>query len=665
VSGKYINTKQIQLYMDERDAGSRQITAAVKAGISQRSGRRIESGRHQPKAGEPRDWRTRVDPLAEVWQRELEPLLQRNSRIEAMTLFEYLQEHYPGSYQNVLRTLQRRVADWKALHGSPPPVMFELRHTPGEMGFSDFTELKEVTITIQGIPFEHLLYHYRLGYSGWQYVQIIRGGESFIGLSQGLQNALWACGGVPKVHRSDSLSAAFFNSGGKHKLTQRYEALCRHYQMRPTRNNTGVAHENGAIESSHGYFKRRLTQQLYLRNSFDFDSVAAYAQFIETLIAKLNGKCSEKFAIEKEHLHNLPNYRTADYEVLSVKVSCRSTVDVRSVLYTVPERLIGRSLTVHLYHDQWVGYLGQQKVVEIARLSAPASHQGRRPRVVNYRHLIEGLRKKPRVLLYCSWDEELLPNDEYRQLWQQMLTTFERDSAARVMVEALYIAATQDKEASVGRYLQSALSQQTLTLVGLQRHFQLLQAPQAPDISVQQHPLSNYDLLLTYDSSTCKSLRESDPASAPTQAQPYAQPLAALGTTGDPGALELRSIPFGTLGIRNSPTLPGAHPESVERIPIAPQQSPQQLRVYPLPDSQPGSCDAVGTGYELDQSGQQRLDFWSIGCGKNPLVQQCGTGGFGIGQAGQVFQCDFAGATAPTSQAQLNPTDAAQQARSL
>jgi len=651
--------------MDARDASSRQITAAAQAGISPRSGRRIESGRHQPQAGEPREWGTRVDPLAEVWLNELEPLLQRNSRIEAMTLFEYLQDHYPGSYQNVLRTLQRRVADWKALHGSPPPVMFELRHTPGEMGFSDFTELKGVTITIKGIPFEHLLYHYRLGYSAWQYVQIIQGGESFIGLSQGLQNALWACGGVPKIHRSDSLTAAFHNSGGKHKLTQRYEALCHHYQMRSSRNNTGIAHENGAIESSHGYFKRRLTQQLYLRNSMDFDSVIAYGQFIETVTAKLNDKCSEKFAIEKAHLQALPTYRSADYEVLSVKVSCRSTVDIRSVLYTVPERLIGRALTVHLYHDRWVGYLGQQIVVEIARLPAPSGHLGRRPRAINYRHIIEGLRKKHRVLLYCSWDQELLPNDEYRQLWEQMLKTFERDSAARVMVEALYIAAIQDKEASVARYLQEALAQENLTLVGLQRHFQLLQVSEPPAITVDQHPLSNYDLLLNYDTPAFESLRESHPASAQPQTQSYAQPSAAPGTTGDSGALELCPIPSGALGVGDCPTLSSSYPTSAQRVAIAPQQSPQQLRVCPLPHPQSSSGDATGAGHELDQSGRQCLDFWSIGSGENSSFQQCGTGGFGIGQTGQVFQCHCVGATATTSQAQPDVTDSAPQTRSL
>ncbi|KAI9129227.1 hypothetical protein ON05_034250 (plasmid) [Acaryochloris sp. CCMEE 5410] len=150
---------------------------------------------------------------------------------------------------------------------------------------------------------------------------------------------------MPKTHRTDSLSAAYRNTGGRNpQLTQLYSTLCDHYRMEPTRNNLGVSHENGGIEGSHGYFKRRLCQALYRRGSFDFASVAAYQQFIEQVIAKLNAKCQKKFALELPTLQPLPRYRTPDYEVRSAKVSCNSTIAVRCVLYTVPSRLIGHRL---------------------------------------------------------------------------------------------------------------------------------------------------------------------------------------------------------------------------------------------------------------------------------------------------------------------------------
>jgi hypothetical protein len=102
-------------------------------------------------------------------------MLERQPQLQAMTLFEYLQQAHPDQYSpSILRTLQRRVRQWKATAGPAKPVVFQLEHPPGEMGLSDFTHLKQATITIAGQPFEHLLYHYRLACSGWRYVQVIQ-----------------------------------------------------------------------------------------------------------------------------------------------------------------------------------------------------------------------------------------------------------------------------------------------------------------------------------------------------------------------------------------------------------------------------------------------------------------------------------------------------------
>jgi hypothetical protein len=204
-------------------------------------------------------------PIKWTLAASLLPMIEREPRLAPITLFEALQELYPGQYNDKIRTMERRVKDWKAQHGQPKEVMFKIQHEPGVMGLSDFTHLKDVPVTVQGQAFQHILYHYRLAFSGWQYVQVI----------QGLQNALFACGGVPQQHRTDSLSAAYRNTGGGNpQLTRMYAAVCDHYRMQPTRNNPGVAYENGSVESSHGYFKRRLYQALYRRGSFDFESVA-------------------------------------------------------------------------------------------------------------------------------------------------------------------------------------------------------------------------------------------------------------------------------------------------------------------------------------------------------------------------------------------------------
>ena len=525
--GKIIEINQVRVYMKSREFGLTQAESADVAGFSERSGQRIEAGNYQPNRGKVRGWRTSCDPLAEVWESELEPMLKNAPELKPTTLFEYLQRQYPGQYGQVLRTVQRRVATWKALHGPAPAVMFELRHEPGMMGFSDFTELKGVEITIKGNSFEHLIYHYRLGYSGWQYTQIILGGESFIALSEGLQNALFACGGAPKQHRTDSLSAAYRNLGGTRNkpLTRLYDELCHHYRMQPTRNNTGIAHENGSIESPHGHLKTRIKQALLLRGSYEFASIGEYQALIKQAVDGLNAQHTEKIAAEKASLQPLPQGRVADYEVLTAKVSCHSTIDLRCVLYTVPARLIGQQLELHLYHDRIVGYLHRQPVVELPRLRPAGKGKGkRRARCINYRHVVEGLRRKPRAFLYCTWQQDLLPDAQWQGLWQQMKGQFELDQAAVLMVESLYIAATRNLQSQVAEYLQSQLAAKTLTLASLQQHFGLLPPTRLPTLAPLQQDLCSYDQLLPTPE-PAHSVPEPESAPQTTPSVPYAHPL--------------------------------------------------------------------------------------------------------------------------------------------
>ncbi len=549
--------------MNAREIGLKQVEAAYIAEISERTGQRIEAGEHQPNRGKVADRKSTQDPLGDVWDKELEPMLKQEPKLKPMTLFEHLQDKYPGQYPQVLRTIQRRVQTWKVLHGPSPEVMFELRHEPGMMGLSDFTQLKGMEITIAGKSFEHLIYHYRLAYSGWQYAQIIQGGESFIALAEGLQNALAACGGVPKQHRTDSLSAAYRNLGGNKSLTRLYDELCDHYRIQPTRNNTGIAHENGAIESPHGHLKNRIKQAIYLRGSNDFGSIEEYRLLIEAAVAKLNQQCQQKYEQEKPHLQSLPKYRIPDYEILTACVSTRSTVEVRCVLYTVPSRLIGRQLELHLYHDKILGYLGTQQVVELPRIRVTETDK-RRGRCINYRHVIEGLRRKPRAFIYCTWQQELLPNPAFRERWLELTAQFDLDTAAVLMVEALYIAATQNKEAAVADYLERELTAQTLNLKQLQQHFRQDCPESLPQLTVTQHDLASYDQLIDSvppqhssdrttspnDSPESPSAPDSPPPATPTHS--YARPLGISGTPSYTGAMVLCQILTGIMRTRNS-----------------------------------------------------------------------------------------------------------------
>jgi len=240
--GKRITDHQVHKYKQHRNKLS-QVAAAAKVGISERSARRIEDAPGLPSQRPVRSWRTREDPLESVWNSEVVPLLQTDVRLNAVTLLEELQRRYPGQWgEGVLRTLQRRMRLWRAKFGSEQEVYFAQEHPPGRQGLSDFTVADDLNVEIDGAVFAHRLYQFALAYSGWRHVTVIDTGESFMALSTGLQAALWALGGVPEEHRTDSLSAAFNNLAEQEALTQRYDDLCRHYGL------AGQSLQPGAIQ---------------------------------------------------------------------------------------------------------------------------------------------------------------------------------------------------------------------------------------------------------------------------------------------------------------------------------------------------------------------------------------------------------------------------------
>lgn len=359
--------------MQSRKDGYSQATAAARAGFSESRARRVEKNAALPSQRDRvRRYRTRSDPFADVWQAELVPMLEQMPSLRATTLLEELQRLHPGRYPDrLLRSLQRRVAHWRATEGPERELIFRQEHPPGRQALSDFTDGGGLGVRIAGEPFGHLLYHFWLAYSGWQYVKAIRGGESFTALTEGLQEALWQLGGVPKEHRTDRLSAAYRNLAAEEDEVKGYKAFCQHYRMEPTRNNAGIAHENGSVEASHGHLKRTLEEVLALRGSREFADLAGYQAFLAETIARKNAPRRQAVAVavavELAAMGPLPRHRTTDFPVYTVSVTRSGTISVRGVLYTVPSRLVGCRLKVRGYDDRLIGYLGTTPVMTAER----------------------------------------------------------------------------------------------------------------------------------------------------------------------------------------------------------------------------------------------------------------------------------------------------------
>lgn len=472
-----------------------QEAAAAKSGISVASARRVDSAVALPSQRPPRHWRTRSDPLAEVWDSEVVPMLEGAPSLMAATLLEELQRRYPVRFGDaVLRTLQRRVGQWRAEHGGEREIYFAQEHPPGRLGLSDFTVADALDISVGGLAFPHRLYQFALAHSGWRHVRVVLGGESFQSLATGLQDALWMAGGVPEEHRTDSLSAAFNNLAEREELTARYRALCQHYGVRPTRNNTGISHENGAIEARQGSLKKGLDQALLLRGSREFDDLAAYEQFVAETVRRLNARCARAWEAERACLRPLPARRTADFEEIDARVSKFGVFSAKSVLYSVPSRLAGQRLKVRLHSTHLDAWLGGVKVFECERLHASAAD--RHPRRIDWRHMLPSLKRKPGAFARWVLRDAMFPRSEYAQAWQQISQALPERAACRLMVELLDLADRAGVVAELAGVLAALQARGELPDIDALRQRFAPRQPSMPDVQVVLPPTAVYDELL-------------------------------------------------------------------------------------------------------------------------------------------------------------------------
>jgi hypothetical protein len=476
-----------------------QRLAAAKAAISERTGRRIEADPRLPsqKAAERPLRRQVADPLGGLWESDIRPLLSSRPGIRPVTLLEEMQRLHPDrDWARLRRTVERRVRAWCAEHGAEREVIFRQDHPPGQQGLSDFTDMGDLGVRIAGEPLAHRFYHFVLAYSAWEHAEVVLGGESFTALARGLQNALWSLGGAPAEHRSDSLSAAFRNldQDAAEDQTRRYEALCAHYGMQPTRNNRGIAHENGAIESQHGHLKRVVGQALLLRGSTEFDSLDAYRDWIADLIGRRNARREKLVSLERAELRALPLRRTTDYDEASVRVTSSSGFILRKVFYTVPSRLIGYRLNLRIYDERLDCFVGQSLVLTLPRGRAPGD--GRRIQVVDYRHIIHSLRCKPMALLHLVYRDALFPRPAYRAAWERLSEAREPRVACRTMVELLALAHERGCEADLAAALIEQLDNGGVPdLAPLRDRFAPI-ATRLPEVAVDLPSMASYDALL-------------------------------------------------------------------------------------------------------------------------------------------------------------------------
>jgi hypothetical protein len=496
--------EQVRRLFSQLSSGISLRLASLKTGMDEKTARKYwKAGRMPSELSERHDWRTRVDPFASVWE-VVGKQLTENPGLQAKVLFAWLQGEHPGQFQDgQLRTFQRGVRRWRATAGPDKEVFFSQVHEAGRLCASDFSHMTNLNVTIARQQFDHMVYHFVLTHSNWEWANVCFS-ESFESLSEGLQGAMWALGGVPLRHRTDRLSAAVNNLSETREFTSRYQSLMDHYGLEKERIQARKAHENGDVETSHRHFKDAVDQALMLRGSRDFESRAGYSKFLDDLLQRRNVNRETRTKSERALLRPLPARRYESWRRMSARVGLGSTLKVDRNTYSVPSRLIGETVDVRLCVEDIEVWYGGVLMERLPRL------RGHGQEKINYRHVIGWLVRKPGAFERYRYREDLFPTSRFRMAYDALREYV----PARAVQEYLAIVemAALDGETLVDDALRLLLdSEEKLTAKAVEQFVRTQErVPEATAVRVEELELSCFDQLLEESEVWCGSSQGSE-----------------------------------------------------------------------------------------------------------------------------------------------------------
>ena len=493
--GEMITKRQYQRLMSEYQKTGKVVVSAMKADIHPQTARKyLRAGKRPDELQAKHTWRTRPDPVAAIWP-EAERMLEEAPELEAKELFEHLcgmHGEEAGVDASALRTFQRRVQSWRLQHGQDKEVFFAQEHLPGRVMQLDWTNANALRVTIRGRQLDHLLCHSVLTYSNWEWATRCQS-ESLLSLRHGLQESLHRLGAAPQRLQIDNTSAATHRVGsGGRQFNPDFLSLVRHYGMKAQTIGVDCPDQNGDVESQNGHLKRRLEQHLLLRGYRDFESVAEYDVFVAGVLEKANAGRRGRLREEYQVMRPLPPTRLSEYDELRCRVSQHSTIRVKKAVYSVPARLIGQEVRVEVYEMALKIFHGRELLLSLPRVC------GERGVLIDYRHVIEHLLRKPGAFPRYVHREELFPDSSFRLAYDRLIADH-GERAGRLEYLHLLKLAAELGEAAIGGLVgewSGAMQPCKWTVAELRRFLGLDQPPTVPDLHLEAE-LTCYDALLS------------------------------------------------------------------------------------------------------------------------------------------------------------------------
>ena len=472
--------------------------AAMRAGMDRKTARKyVRAGKLPSELRKPHIWRTREDPFEEDWP-ALMVMLEEAPELEARTLFDHLMGLKPEAHTaGQMRTLQRRIRQWRAQRGPEREVFFPQAHRPGEAMQTDFTHATVLGVTICGEPFEHQLCHSVLPFSNWEWATVCHS-ESMAALRRGVQSTLFRLGRVPEFHQTDNSTAATHDlRTGKRGFNEEYLAMMAHLGLKPRTIGIGEKEQNGDIEASHGVLKRRLEQHLLLRGSRDFESEEAYERWLWEKIEAADRLRQPKLAEELALMRPLMVSRLPEYRQESVVVTSWSTIRVRRNTYSVPSRLIGETMRVHVFELRLEVYHGGVLQLEVERLRGEGGHR------INYRHVIWSLVQKPGAFARYRYREDLFPSLTFRRAYDALTERLDGWKADIEYLRILHLAAST-MESDVESALERLMDTGECPGADAVKRVVAPERIEVPALEVPAVDLTSYDSLLAGDVGACR-----------------------------------------------------------------------------------------------------------------------------------------------------------------
>ncbi len=160
----------------------------------------------------------------------------------------------------------------------------------------------------------------------------------------------------------------------------------------------------------------------------------------------------------------------------------------------MPSRLIGHRLRVRLREDRLDLFVGGTPLMTLPR--GRAAGNGRHGHVVDYRHVIHALRRKPMALLQLAYRDQLFPREAYRRTFERLIERTSEREACRTMVALLALAHERACEAELAERLAAGLADGSLPDLEALRACFAPDPARLPEVTVSLAPLTAYDILL-------------------------------------------------------------------------------------------------------------------------------------------------------------------------